>query len=146
MFLSLIRLSIVLLGSALIVHGSSCLRTPTFEESYSKANVIFAGSVIAHGKYGAWLRVDEQWKGRPSRRIYLYTGNLRNDLDEYFDDLGVHWLIYAYRDPLYASMNAKVPYTYKLRAHACDRTALVSAAAEDLKNLRTRSSSARPNR
>jgi hypothetical protein len=123
MFLFLIRLSIILLYSAPIVHGSSCLRTSTFEESYSKANVIFTGTVIAHGKYGVWFRVDEQWKGRPSRRIYLYTGNLRNDLDEYCDDLGVHWLIYAYRDPLYASMNLKGPYTYKLRAHACDRTA-----------------------
>jgi hypothetical protein len=125
------------------VHGSSCLGKPAFEESYSKANVIFTGTIIAHGKYGVWFRVDEQWKGRPSRRVYLYTGNLRNDLDEYFDNLGVPWLIYAYREPLYASMNAKSPYTYKLRVHACDRTTLESAAVDDIKNLRARASAGR---
>jgi hypothetical protein len=135
MFLSLLRLSVILLGSAPLAHASSCLSTPTFNESYSKANVIFAGTVVAHGKYGVWFRVDEQWKGRSSRTIYLFTGNLRNDLDEYFDDLGVHWLIYAYLDPLYWTGNSKRPYAHKLMSRACDRTKPLAYAAEDVKAL-----------
>lgn len=143
MFLSLLRLGVILVCSAPFVHACTCPSTPKFDESYSKATVIFAGTVVARGKYGVWFRVDEQWKGRRARRIYLFTGNLRNDCDGYFDERGVHWLIYAYLDPLYASMDAKSPDAYRLRAHSCDRTAPLSAATEDLKQLRGGNSSGR---
>ncbi len=135
MFLSLIRIGIVLLISVPVVQACVCLETPTTAESFSKHSVVFAGTVIARGKYGAWLRVDRPFKGVSSRTIYLYTGNVQNDCDPWFGKKGERWLVYARLEPLFRTENSKSPYAHKLMARGCDRTTLLVNAAEDLKTL-----------
>jgi hypothetical protein len=135
MFLSLIRIGIVLLVSFPVAEACVCQSTPTVTESFSKNTVIFTGTVIARGKYGAWLRVDKPWKGVSSRTIYLYTGNLRNDCDPWFGKTAERWLVYARLEPLFRYENSKTPYTRRLIASGCDRTTLLVNAAEDLKTL-----------
>jgi hypothetical protein len=135
MFLSLIRIAIVLLVSFPIAQACVCPSTPTVAESFSKASVVFSGTVIARGKYGAWLRIDKPWKGVSSRTIYVFTGNLRNDCDPWFGATGERWLVYARLEPLFRYENSKRPYTHKLMARGCDRTTLMANAAEDLDSL-----------
>ncbi len=135
MFLTVIRTAVVLLVSFPVAHACVCLKTPTVSKSFAKAAVVFEGTVIARGKYGAWLRVDKSWKGPSSRTIYLYTGNVRNDCDPWFGKRGGRWLVYAQLTPLYRYENSKTPYTRKLMAHGCDRTVVFAGAAEDLRAL-----------
>ena len=135
MFLSLIRIGFVLLISFPVAQACVCLDTPTVAQSFSKATVVFEGTVIARGKYGAFLRVDKSWKGVSSRTIYLYTGNLRNDCDPWFGKRGEKWLVYAQLTPLYRYENSKVPYNRKLMASGCDRTTLLAGAGDDLQAL-----------
>ena len=135
MFLSVIRIVVVLLLSFPVAHACVCLETPTVSESFAKAAVVFEGTVIARGRYGAWLRVDKSWKGASSPAIYLYTGNLRNDCDSWFGKRGERWLVFAQLTPLYRYENSKTPYTRKLMAHGCDRTVVFAGAAEDLRAL-----------
>ena len=135
MFLSLIRITVIVLLSFPVANACVCAETPTVAESFSKATVVFEGTVIGRGKYGAWLRVDKSWKGATSRTIYLFTGNLRNDCDPWFGKPGERWLVYAQLTPLYRHENSKTPHTRKLMAHGCDRTTVLAAAAEDLRTL-----------
>ena len=135
MFLSLIRIAVVVLLSFPVASACVCAYTPSVAESFSEATVIFTGTVIGRGKYGSWLRVDKSWKGAPSRTIYLFTGNSRNDCDPWFGKRGERWLVYAQLTPLYRYQDSKVPYTQKLMAHGCDRTTLLVGAEEDLRVL-----------
>src|SRR5438477_10916294 len=88
MFLSLARLSIVFFLSVGVAHACLCdeKKIPSVTDSYSKAKVIFSGTVITRGKTGIWFKVDRTWKGAQSKTIYLYTGNAINDC------YMLHWL------------------------------------------------------
>ena len=57
MFLSLIRIAVVVLLSFPVASACVCASTPSVAESFSKATVVFTGTVIARGKYGSWFRV-----------------------------------------------------------------------------------------
>jgi hypothetical protein len=141
MFLSLTKLLLVFFIGAGVAQACLCdeHKIPSVADSYSKAKVVFSGTVIARGKYGMWFKVDDQWKGAPSRTIYLYTGNAMNDCyalcfwSEAFPRESLdHWLVYAYLDRLYRSGNSKQRYVYKLMSRACDRTKPLTYAADDL--------------
>ena len=134
MFLSLIRIGIVLLFSVPVAQACSCSYTPTVTESFARNTVIFSGTVITRGKYGAWLRVDKPWKGVSSRTIYLYTGNLKNDCDPWFEK-GERWLIYARPMRLFNNPHGTGPFVLRLMARGCDRTTKFAYAAQDLKAL-----------
>jgi hypothetical protein len=137
MFLSLARLSLVFFLSVGVAQACLCdEKKPSVAYSYSKANVVFSGTVIARGEKGIWFKVDRQWKGAQSRTIYLYTGNATNACYMlHFVDWPTRWLIYGYFDPLYRSPKSKRPLTYKLMSHACDRTVPLEGAAEDIASL-----------
>ena len=135
MVFSMIRIAVVLLLGFPVAHACICLQAPTVSESFAKAAVVFEGTVVARGRYGAWLRVDKSWKGVSSRKIYLYTGNLRNDCDPSFGKRGERWLVYVQLTPLYRYQNSKTPYTRKLMAQGCDRTVVFAGAAKDLRAL-----------
>jgi hypothetical protein len=139
MFISLFKLFIVFFLSVGVAQACVCdeQKIPDVADSYSKAKVVFAGTVIGRGKYGIWLKVTDSWKGARSKTIYLYTGNAINDCYalSYFMNGEDHWLIYGYLDPLYRSENSKRPYTYKLMSRACDRTKPLAYAADDVRAL-----------
>ena len=139
MFLSLIRLSVVFFLSVGVARACFCdeQKIPSVADSYSKAKIIFSGTVVARGKYGIWFKVDDRWKGARSKTIYLYTGNAINDCYALHADLDQHsrWLIYGYLDPLYRSQNSKRPHAHKLMSRACDRTKPFAYAADDLSAL-----------
>jgi hypothetical protein len=135
MFLSLTRAAVVLLLAFPVANACVCDDTPPVAESFSKAAVVFEGTVIRRAKYGAWLRVDKSWKGASSRTIYLYAGNLRNDCDPWFGKRGERCLVYAQLTALFRYENSKTPYTRKLMAHGCDRTTVLAGATEDLRAL-----------
>ena len=143
MFLSLLRLSLVFFLGVGVARACLCdeKKLPTVADSFSKAKVVFTGTVITRGKYGIWFRVDDRWKGARSKTIYLYTRNAMNDcyalyfFMTYFGNREDHWLIYGYRDPLYRSERSKKPYAYKLMSRACDRTKPLKYAADDQRAL-----------
>jgi hypothetical protein len=135
MFLFLTRATVILLLAFPLANACVCADTPTVAESFSKAAVVFEGTVIRRAKYGAWLSVDKSWKGASSRTIYLYTGNLRNDCDPWFGKRRERWLIYAQLAPVFRYENSKRPYTRKLMANGCDRTIVLAGATEDLRAL-----------
>ena len=141
MFLSLIRLSVVFFLSAGVAQACFCdyEKIPNVSDSYSKATVVFSGTVIARGKYGIWFKVDHTWKGARSKTIYLYTGNAIGECYALYGNYGQtsDWLIYGYRDRVYRGKNAKRPYTYKLMSRACDRTKPLASpyAADDVRAL-----------
>lgn len=114
---------------------SGCTSRPTVQEALKSSKNVFSGKVIARLKYGVRFRVEETWKGSPKRYIYLYTGNLRNDLDPWFEK-GERWLVYASEVPLYSSENAKSPYATRLMATRCSRTAPLMSAQDEVKQLR----------
>jgi hypothetical protein len=138
MFLSLIRLSIVFFLSVGVAQACFCdeQKRPSVADSYSMAKVVFSGTVIARGKTGIWFKVDRRWKGARSETIYLYTGNAINDCYAlHWLFMESRWLIYGYLDPVYRSVNAKGPRTYKLMSRPCDRTIPLAHAADDLTAL-----------
>jgi hypothetical protein len=117
-------------------HASACycIRVPDVAESLGKAKVVFVGKVVARARYGVWFKVERAWKGISSDTIYLYTGNLRNDCDPWFEK-GERWLVYAEDVTLYRDEEGTIPAGVKLMAQGCKRTALLANAAEDLKEL-----------
>ena len=138
MFLSLAKLSVVFFLSVVVAQACLCdeKKIPNVAVSYSKAKVVFTGTVMTRGKYGIWFKVDRTWKGTQSKTIYLYTGNAINDcymLHWLFTES--RWLVYGYLDPVYRSARTKRPYAYKLMSHACDRTIPLDHAADDLTAL-----------
>ncbi len=117
-----------------VASASTCLSKPTVAQALKDSKVVFAGRVVATFKYGVKFRVDRAWKGVSGRYVYIYTGNLRNDVDPWFEK-GEWWLVYASDVPLYRTENAKIPYTTRLMAPPCKRTILLRHAADDLKQL-----------
>jgi hypothetical protein len=117
-----------------VTNASDCLTRPTVTEAFQTSKVVFAGKVTARFKYGAKFRVYQQWKGVSHRYVYIYTSNLRNDLEPWFE-VGQSWLVYASDVPLYRTENSKVPYTKRLMVLPCGRTILLKFAEEDLKQL-----------
>jgi hypothetical protein len=117
-----------------VASPSGCLSRPTVVDAVKNSKVIFAGKVVGRLKYGVRFRVERSWKGVSSRYIYLYTGNLRNDLDPWFEK-GERWLVYAADERLYQNMNMTGPYVTKLTSPACNRTTLLNDAGDDLKEL-----------
>jgi hypothetical protein len=117
-----------------VASPSGCPTRPTVVEAVKNSKVIFAGKVVARLKYGVRFRIEKSWKGVSSRYLYIYTGNLRNDLDPWFEK-GERWLVYAAEQRLYENEKATGPYVTKLMAPACNRTALLRDALEDLRQL-----------
>jgi hypothetical protein len=107
---------------------------PSVAEALGGSKVVFAGKVIARLEYGVRFKVERAWKGVSSDEVYIYTGNLRNSCDSWFEK-EESWLVYAWNTQLYADEEASVPSAVKLMAHGCHRTTLLENAAEDLKEL-----------
>ncbi len=129
--LSVVPILLLCLGSA---SASTCITKPTVAQALKDSKVVFAGKVVARFKYGVKFRVDRAWKGVSGRYVYIYTSNLRNDLEPWFGK-GEQWLVYASDLPLYRTENAKIPYTTRLMTPACSRTILLRDSTEDLKQL-----------
>lgn len=123
-----------LLLSSTIALASGCPTRPTVAEALKNSKVIFVGRVVARLKYGVRFQVETTWKGRARQYIYIYTGNLRNDSDPWFEK-GEQWLVYASDVPLYRTERSSVPYTTRLMSTPCGRTTPLSPAGEDLKEL-----------
>src|SRR5260370_31042065 len=103
------------------VFASGCLTKPTVAQALQNSQAVFAGRVVARLKYGVRFRVERSWKGVSTRYVYIYTGNLRNDLDPWFEK-GQRWLVYASDERLYRNMNKTGPYLTRLMSRACNRT------------------------
>jgi hypothetical protein len=116
------------------VIGSTCPGKPTVAQALNDSKVVFAGKVISKFKYGVKFKVDRAWKGVLGRYVYIYTSNLRNDVEPWFEK-GEHWLVYASDVPLYRIENSAIPYTTRLMTPPCSRTVLLSNAKEDLNQL-----------
>jgi|SRR6266542_3388242 len=114
--------------------ASGCLSQPTVAQALKDSKMVFAGKVVARLKYGVRFKVERSWKGISSWYIYVYTGNIRNDADPWFQK-DQRWLVYASDVRLYENGNLTGPYVTKLMARACNRTVLLSNAAEDLRQL-----------
>jgi len=114
--------------------ASGCLSIPTVEEALKNSKAVFAGRVVGRFKYGVRVKIEKAWKGITTRHIYIYTGNLRNDVDPWFEK-GERWLMYAADVRLYKDSYGTVPYSTKVMARGCTRTKLLEYAAEDLKQL-----------
>ena len=117
-----------------IAAACSCVGVPSVAEAFGGSRVVFAGKVIARFEYGVRFKVERAWKGVFSNEVYIYTGNLRNSCDPWFEK-GESWLVYAWNTQLYADEEANVPIAVKLMAHGCHRTTPLENAAEDLKEL-----------
>jgi hypothetical protein len=107
---------------------------PSVAEALGGSKVVFAGKVIARLEYGVRFKVERAWKGVSSDEVYIYTGNLRNSCDSWFEK-EESWLVYAWNTQLYADEEANVPIAVRLMAHGCHRTKHLENAAEDLKEL-----------
>jgi hypothetical protein len=117
-----------------VASPSGCLSRPTVVDAVKNSKVIFAGKVVAKLKYGVRFRVEKSWKGASSRYVFIYTGNLRNDLEPWFEK-GERWLVYAADERLYQNMNMTGRYVTRLTSPVCNRTTLLKYAAEDVKEL-----------
>ena len=114
--------------------ASGCRSRPSITEGVQNSRIVFAGKVVARLKYGVRFRVETSWKGAPKRSIYIFTGNLRNDVDPWFEK-GQRWLVYASYERLYNNANGTGGYKIKLISPTCNRTVLLADAAEDLRAL-----------
>src|SRR5205085_61443 len=91
--------ALVLLLTIHPASGSGCASRPTVQDALKSSKIVFSGKVIARLKYGVRFRVGKTWKGPLNHYVYIYTGNLRNDLDPWFE-VGQRWLVYASEVPL----------------------------------------------
>ena len=130
-FLLTIFILLLCLGLA---SASTCITKPTVAEALKESKVVFAGKVVARFKYGVKFRVNRAWKGHSGRYVYVYTGNLKNDSDPWFEK-GERWLVYARDERLYEDMGARGRYVTRLMARGCSRTVLLRGAGDDLRQL-----------
>ena len=122
--------------SSKIAVACSCVGVPSVAEAFGESKVVFSGTVIARLRYGVRFKVEKAWKGLSSDEIYIYTGNLRNSCDPWFEK-GERWLVYAWDTQLYADEQSTAPISVELMAHGCHRNTLSENTAEDFKELGT---------
>lgn len=87
--------------------------------SYSQATLVFSGEVIALDSQRATLKVGKMWKGAAADRVTLRADSPCS----YGFVLGKRYLVYTMRSG------------DRLKAHVCSRTAALTRAGEDLKEL-----------
>jgi hypothetical protein len=149
MKISLIALSFaLLLITPDVANGCSCSGYPTICGAYASADAVFIGSVrkverrepkknVAPGEiFGgqiAHVQVEKVFKGEDISEAVFHAG--LSSCDPVYKE-GQRWLFYAYRDKK----------SQAWRIHACDRSALIEDAADDLLYLQALPASAQKTR
>jgi len=59
--------------------------TPSVAQAVKESKVVFSGKVVARLRNGVRFKVYKSWKGVSGTYVYIYTGNLKNDCEPWFE-------------------------------------------------------------
>jgi hypothetical protein len=132
--LVLFMLSIPLILSPSVTYACSCAPPPSVEEELERKTAVFSGKVIdisgpnkrifksSADPVTVLLEVDTIWKGINESQVIVHTAESSASCGFKFE-LGKEYLVYAYGDK------------GDLQTGLCERTTLLTSAAEDLSIL-----------